>query len=209
MIIKIIFFRKSAFNYPLPKISKLSIRCNISVESRASNPKLFTEFSHRGITVFHGGYVPPVEPVVPTPKPHSTKDIVKIGGLMYQNQPFSSQDKSNYDNDENGGRVWDWKGAKGYCQGLTLGGYSDWRLPNKSELNKLLTKSKNSNSRGYKYYIKKDFVENMPPLNGKYASATFWSSTEKDSSYAWGVNFLLGSDRWFNEAIQDYALCVR
>jgi len=140
---------------------------------------------------------------------HSNIGILKIGNLMYQNQPFSTQDKSNYNKGKNGGRVWDWKGAKEYCQDLTHGGYSNWRLPTESELKKLLTKNKNSNSSGYTYYIKKDFVENMPPLNGKDSYAPFWSSREKDSSLAWYVDFNDGFGYWYYKTLQVYALCVR
>jgi len=160
---------------------------------------------------------------------------------MYQNQPFSSQDKSNYDNNKNGGRVWDWQGAKAYCQDLRLGGYSDWRLPNRKELQAVgniefyhaygdyktfaeleaqhkakidkyfhANKHKrNSSSKGHKYFVKEKFVENMPPLTGKYKYAPFWSSTERDSSYAWVVGFRNGFDRWLNRRRNGYALCVR
>jgi uncharacterized protein (TIGR02145 family) len=124
---------------------------------------------------------------------------------------------------------------------LTLGNYTDWRLPNKEELEaigniefyhaygdyKTLKEWKaqhkvkrdkyfhankhqrNSSSKGHKYFVKKAFVENMPPLTGKYKSAVFWSSTERDSSYAWYVNFYSGYDSWFNKSCNYYALCVR
>jgi hypothetical protein len=135
--------------------------------------------------------------------------VTTIDGLSYQNQPFSAQDKRNYDNRKEGGRVWSWSGAKKYCRDLTLSGYSDWRLPTKSELKKLLTKNKNGNSSGYQYYIKKEFVENMPPINGKYFYAYFWSSTEKDSSSAWIVNFSGGLDFWVKHSRTNCAMCVR
>jgi len=82
-------------------------------------------------------------------------------------------------------------------------------LPTKSELKKLLTENQNSNSSGYQYYIKKEFVENMPPLNGKYPYAPFWSSTEEDSPNACYVDFNLGGDLGAVRRIPFYALCVR
>ena len=172
---------------------------------------------------------------------HSMKGITLMNGIMYQNQPFSSQDKSNYDNDKNGGRVWDWQGAKKYCQDLKLGNYTDWRLPNKEELqavgniefyhsygdyktmaewtaqhkdkrDKYFHANKhqlNSSSIGHKYFVKQSFVENMPPLTGKYKDASFWSSTERDSSYAWSVDFYDGNDSWSIKTDTLSALCVR
>ena len=154
-------------------------------------PEVYVKLLPENFVLKHGGYVPPVEPVVPTPKPHSTKDIVKIGGLMYQNQPFTKE--------------YTWKEAKGYCGGLTLGGYSDWRLPNRSELKRLLTKKSIKSSKGYTQYIRREFVENLSQYSW------FWTSTtyEKDSSFAWSVFFNDGDDGWNGKAFQDYALCVR
>ncbi|CAA6825612.1 MAG: Unknown protein [uncultured Sulfurovum sp.] len=172
---------------------------------------------------------------------HSMQGITKMNGIMYQNQAFSSQDKANYDAQKNGGRVWDWQGAKNYCQGLTLGNYTDWRLPNREELQavgniefyhaygdyKTLDEWKaqhqeksdkyyhankhkrNSNSSEHKYFVKKAFLENMPPLTGKYKNASFWSSTERDSSRAWVVLFHDGNGSWLGKAGSSYALCVR
>jgi len=154
-------------------------------------------------------YAPHFENILYLSKKKDSKGITVIDGLSYQNQPFSAQDKRNFDNQKEGGRAWSWSGAKKYCKNLTLGGYSDWRLPTKSELKKLLTKNKNGNSSGYQYYIKKEFVENMPPLNGRYSNASFWSSTENDSSVAWSVLFGGGNDLWLFKTVSSYALCVR
>jgi len=137
-----------------------------------------------------------------------TKEIIVIDGIIYQNQPFSSQDKSNYENLREGNRVWEWNSAKRYCQNLTLGGYINWRVPTKEELKKLLTKNKNSSRNGYQYNIKKEFIENMPPLNGRYPYAGFWSSLEKNSLKAWGFNFHDGGNGWGSKTYRHYTLCV-
>jgi len=176
-------------------------------------------------------------------KPTKDENTVTIDGLMYQNQPFSQQDKENYDNQVEGGRVWTWEGAKNYCDNLTLGGKSDWRLPQKDELMKLgsvqlynsygdyknhdewralhLEKWKKwfednkdkriKNSKGYEYFIRQEFVENMPPLNGKFKGVSLWYTTEynNNSSIAWRVNFIHGYNYWFDKSNESYALCVR
>ena len=167
-----------------------------------------------------------VDEVVVEPRTYSTKGITTIDGLMYQNQPFSSQDESNYKDNKNGGRVWDWKGAKKYCQDLTLGGYSGWRLPNRAELMKIgniklynydnydnydnwkkwFDKNRHRRLKGTKnsHFVKQEFIENM---SMKYSG--FWTSESKDSSYAWDVSFINGNDYWRNKTYQFYALCVR
>ncbi|CAA6817057.1 MAG: MORN repeat protein [uncultured Sulfurovum sp.] len=76
-------------------------------------------------------------------------EIVIVDGLMYQNQ--SSKKK------------YTWHEGKEYCQELTLGGYTNWRVPTKNELGKLFTKKYNQNNTGHKYKIKKEFIKNMLP----------------------------------------------
>jgi len=148
---------------------------------------------------------------VETPRVDSSTNnpnIVKIGNLMYQNQPFS--------------KTYTWEEAKGYCQGLALGGYSGWRLPTRAELNKIsnikmygewdnnwkkwFDKNKHrrfKNSKGESHFIDKRFIENMPEYSW------FWTSEEKGSSNAWGVFFGSGYDRWSHKSSNYYALCVR
>jgi len=134
-------------------------------------------------------------------------NIVKIGNRMYQNQPFTKD--------------YTWKEAKGYCQGLTLGGYDDWRLPTRDELGKIgniklnipwkkdwYDKNKHKRlkgSKGRELFVKKEFLENMQ--DGYY----FWTSEtyEKDSSSAWLVGFRDGFDGWDGKSSNLYALCVR
>ena len=88
----------------------------------------------------------------------------------------------------------------------------EWTAQHKAKAQQHFDSNKhrrNLSSSGYKYFVKKDFVESMPPLNGEYKGASFWSSTERDSSFAWGGYFSSGDDGWSNKTVQDYALCVR
>ena len=63
------------------------------------------------------------------------------------------------------------------CNDLTEGGYSDWFLPSKDELNKL--------------YINKDAI-------GGFAGTFYWSSSEVNADHAWTQSFYNGSpdDFW-------------
>jgi hypothetical protein len=61
------------------------------------------------------------------------------------------------------------------CSDLIIGGYSDWCLPSKDELNKL-------------YLSKKDI--------GGFDNATYWSSTEILGNYAWIQDFSSGNQSY-------------
>ena len=58
-------------------------------------------------------------------------------------------------------------GAANMCKGLTLGGYQDWFLPSRNELNLI-----------YKNLFLKD-------IGGFGEAACYWSSTQYDKDYAW------------------------
>jgi len=77
-----------------------------------------------------------------------------------------------------------WEQALSYCENLTLGNKSDWRLPNQKELRSLV-----------------DYSKANPSINIKYFPTTFtddifWSSTTTASTtnLSWGINFLSGND---------------
>ena len=77
--------------------------------------------------------------------------------------------------------------AADICANLTLGGYSDWFLPSKDELNLIWTNLADSDGDG---------SNNGPsdPNNlGGFAVSNYWSSSEPDSSFAWAQNFLIVS----------------
>ena len=65
------------------------------------------------------------------------------------------------------------------CDTLTLGGYNDWFLPSKDELNKLYENIGQGNALG---------LGNV----GGFASGIYWSSTESGSAYAWTQGFYYG-----------------
>ena len=71
------------------------------------------------------------------------------------------------------------------CSDLVLGGFSDWYLPSKDELNKL--------------YENKNVV-------GGFASTYYWSSSESNFNNAWSQYFLNGFQYYYDKS---FKLCVR
>jgi len=100
-----------------------------------------------------------------------------------------------------------WSDAKNYCSRLTLSGYSNWKLPNREELNSIRTKNGYKNSKGYtgETYIKKPLLESMS-MKWQW----FWSVTKsnKYSSRAWYVGFINGNDYFRIKSDELYVRCV-
>ena len=86
------------------------------------------------------------------------------------------------------GKKYDWYNAQVACEDLQYGGYFDWYLPTKEELN-------------YMYILRNDI--------GGFSSTYYWSSTEYSSSYAWGQNFGNGDQNYYYKTYSDRVRCVR
>ena len=94
-----------------------------------------------------------------------------------------------------------WEDAINYCERLRLGGYNDWRLPNKKELLSII-----------------DYDMNTPAIsssfqNTKYINAGYWSSTTASGpkGYAWYVKFYWGqmSEGGNKSLSYNWVRCVR
>ncbi len=96
------------------------------------------------------------------------------------------------------GGNWTWGSALSYCEGLSLGGYSDWRLPNMNELESIV-----------------DNTRVNPAINTAYFpnvySASYWSSTP----YLWDgppefcFLFSSGESSTCNKTLSYCVRCVR
>ena len=91
-----------------------------------------------------------------------------------------------------------WGNAITYCEGLTLGGNSDWRLPNVKELESLTDDTR------YNPSIDKLVFPNANASN-------YWSSATYagDPNYAWDVDFGNGRVNGRYKYYYNYVRCVR
>lgn len=90
----------------------------------------------------------------------------------------------------------EWKEAKEYCKNLNYAGYTDWRLPTKTELLSIV-----------------DYTRHSPAINKAFKNGKSdwcWSSTlyAKGSSHAWGISFSDGNAGGYDFSYSDGG-CVR
>lgn len=82
-----------------------------------------------------------------------------------------------------------WAKAVKLCQDYRAGGFSDWRLPDKTELNKL--------------YMSKSLI------GGFRERHFYWSSTESDKNDAWDQSFRAGVSNLGYKLDNNYVRAVR
>lgn len=121
----------------------------------------------------------------PSYKANSSRDVVILDGLVWQDDNDAKTVKRN------------WQGAKNYCRSLTLAGYSDWRLPSKDELISIVDKSRRP-------VIRKELRNTIA---GYYwSSSAYGSSTSNTACF---VSFGSGSLSCYHKTDNYYVRCVR
>ncbi len=101
-------------------------------------------------------------------------NTVSVGNLMFGDKDLP--------------KAMNWNSAVSYCENLNLLGLSDWRLPNKDELNTA--------------YSNKSKFKNI-------ASSWYWSISKYNSSSSWVVDFNYGYDGWYDQTNDNVVVCVR
>ena len=121
-----------------------------------------------------------------------------------------------------------WSSAKQYCENLSEGGYSDWRLPTISELRTTIKNCSGSQSGGScrvsdsclsndDCWSKSCYCDGRSNNGGYYSKlgdpdgVWLWSSSTLSDypDVAWGVGFTLGDVSGYNLSDNYYVRCVR
>lgn len=100
----------------------------------------------------------------------------------------------------------DWAGANVYCQGLSIGGQTGWRLPTRKELASLV------NLRASDPAIDSAAFPGVPSDRAGGAAASFWTSSSAEAilpGFVWVIGFLDGVHDFVGAGNVRRVRCVR
>lgn len=130
--------------------------------------------------------------------------------LTWQDEPYTLEESTAYDLQNEHDKVANWSHAVQYCNDLIYAGVEDWRLPNIIELYSI------ADQRRFDPAIYRDVDDNNTNnANGfkNVAKDDYWSSTtyalETQTHYAWNVAFDNGNDDTDFITDKKYVRCVR
>lgn len=114
----------------------------------------------------------------------------KNNNLMWQDEPYTLQERRAYSNNTNYEKVGSWPHALSYCNNLSLNNYHDWHLPTRSQLQ-------------YLYNNKGELVNVLPEY--------YWSFITDSPGIiiAWYVRFSDGYTSSIYRSKSSYVRCVR
>jgi hypothetical protein len=105
-------------------------------------------------------------------------------------------------------RTLSWPDALAYCEGLSWGGYEDWRLPNMMELGSLPDRSRFLPAIDPALFPNTPYFGSGPADDERWA--TYWSSTARwYQSFALYVDFSGGGSHFYRQEEGRHVRCVR
>jgi len=138
-------------------------------------------------------------------KKNNIYNVRCVRGNSLPESSFSRDQTEEIVTDNTTGLIWQdnetvsmpWENAINYCESLTLGGYSDWRLPNINELRSIADYSR--------------YFPAIDPVFENIQSSSYWSSTTSynNTVNAWFIVFDNGDDYSYSKNYTDYVRCVR
>ena len=135
-------------------------------------------------------------------EPYGIPDLYRSDGIVYD----LATGLQWQDNSEAKSLAKNWIGAVNYCESLTLGSHTDWRLPNQKELLSIADRSR------YNPSIDDTVFQNIAVSSSRF-SPSYWSSTTRilhpDTIDAWHVHFKPGWNYYNRKATFRNVRCVR
>jgi len=116
------------------------------------------------------------------------------------------------------GQWYNWDEAYAYCDNLSLGGNSDWRIPTRDELKSLVvctngTPTPLADPPGYPSSCgdRNSAPFTIPTIDPLFFRniGQFWSSSVSDYEGAWLVSFYTGYSSWDYRTTYHFVRCVR